>query len=180
MFFTTKITNTNKDDDSDRFVIEDSMNIVEIDANVLSSMLESMIPVDDTLSYVSEGAASWEAMKLIFTMSKKNTKELWSAGKKLEKDGKYADAVKKYDAAITEAKKLYKVVDSIPDENIYDFLVGFIPFISYALWGIVAIGSFSNNDSIKIKGASRSYARKQVDIFIKDLTKKRNKCASKK
>lgn len=154
--------------------IEESSSVT-IDINTFIQLRESAMNLDDYIDEpVVEGAASWETYKVVFGGYKKKSKELWKEAKKLEKVGEYSKAVKKYNESISELKKIYPVINSIPDENIYDFLVGFLPFISGTLWGITIVGTVINKG--KLKGASRAYAKTELDNFIKMLEKKRDKC----
>jgi len=150
---------------------------VEMDINAFITITESLLYSSDDEYYITtEAAASWEALKIDFSDIKKESKKHWKEAKKLEKKGEYKEALKLYDKAITEAKSIYKIIDKIPDENLMDFLAGYIPYISYTLWGIILVGTITTG---KIKGASRAYAKKVNDNFIAGLMKKRNECLEK-
>ena len=157
-------------------IIESNNSNKTMDINDFIAITEFFVNEEyDDMAYLSEGAASWEAMKIAFGAHREKSTEAWKAAKKEHKAKNYKKALSLYDQAITEAKKIYKVINQIPDENIYDFLVGFLPWISYGLWGINLVGMTLNKG--KLKGASRAYAKTCNDNFIKALQKKRNECA---
>jgi len=150
---------------------------IEIDINAFITIIDSFLDSSDDEYYITtEAAASWEALKVDFSITKHNATRYWEKAEKLERAGNYKEALTYYDKAITRAKSIYKIIDKIPDENIEDFLGGFIPFVSYALWGIILAGIITTG---KIKGASRARARHINDKFIAGLMKKRNECLEK-
>ena len=149
----------------------------EMDINLFVSITEMFLDnSDNDYQITTEAMASWEALKVDFSDIKKESKAYWLDAKKLENGGKYKEALRLYDKAIAKANEIYKIIDKIPDENIGDFLGGFIPYVSFALWGVILGGVLKTG---KIKGASRAYAKSINDGFIKGLKMNRDKCLEK-
>lgn len=140
-----------------------------MDFNIFEYIEESVEFFDD-FENVDESLLNPKSSHLqvhnVYNRAVQNIANIERKAMSLEKEGKYKESISMYKKAISETNKYIKEVEKLPDANKYDIGAATNPYNAGAMTAEIVLNKG------KIKNASKNWAIRIFNNFVKSYTKK--------